>query len=118
MSTFKMFSVNQSDTDYEFIQNCDGQIYYFQIKYNKRNDTYYLTVLDSDRSVKLSGVAMLTNVVEMLHRFALDDFMNFGEINICDVASNKFDPSFENFGDIVNNFYSSILTWVLVRLIK
>ena len=110
MSTRELEILNQEETNYEFSSNLDGTRYYLQFDYNERNDTWHLTLKDADKNVLISAIPCLSNVKSMLTRFALDGVLGLGDIVIADTIDGKNDPSFENFGDTVSAFYTSILS--------
>ena len=110
MSTKELAVVNQGPVSYEFSSAFDGQRYYIQFDYNRRNDTWYMDLKDSDRVTVLAGLACLTNVELMIGKFALDDTFVFGDMLIADSVGAKLDPTYENFGDQVSAFYTSVLS--------
>ena len=110
MSSKEIGIVQQSPTDYEFNSNFDGEKYYLRFQYNNRNDIWYLTILDSNQVEKVSGIALLTNVVQMISRFSITEFMSYGDLIVSDASENKKDPTFDNFGDSVSTFYTSVLS--------
>lgn len=110
MSTKELSILNKKETNYEFSSNLDGVRYYLQFRYNTRNDTWHLTLKDANKDVLLAGIPCLTNVDAMITQYALDDVLGLGDIVIADSVDGKNDPSFDNFGDTVSAFYTSILT--------
>ena len=110
MSTRELAIVTQGPVSYEFSSGFDGQRYYLQFDYNRRNDTWYMDLKDADRVTVLAGLACLTNVELLIGRFALDDTFVFGDILIADSVAARLNPSYDNFGDVVSAFYTSVVS--------
>ena len=107
-STKELAIVNKGPSSYQFSSNLDGVNIYLLFNYNRRNDTWYLDLLDEKLTNLLTGIPCLSNVEQMASRFSLDDVFILGDIVIADSSANKEDPSYENFGDYVSAFYTSI----------
>jgi len=110
MTTKALAIINQGPKRYEFSTSFDGVRYFLTFQYNYRNDTWYLDINDSERNPILIGLAVLTNTHLMTSRFGIDDFLLLGEILIADINDGGLDPSYENFGDEVSAFYTSIIS--------
>jgi len=107
-STKELQIVNQGPSSYQFSSNLDGVNIYLLFNYNRRNDTWYLDLLDSQLDNLLTGIPCLSNVDQLASRFSLDNVFILGDIIIADSSTDKDDPSYENFGDYVSAFYTSI----------
>ena len=110
MTTKSLAIVNQGPDRYEFNTNFDGTRYFLIWQYNKRNDTWYLDIKDSENNPILTGLPALTDAQNLTHRFVLDGFLPAGEILISDINGDGVDPSYDNFGETVSAFYLSILS--------
>jgi len=110
MSTKELAIINKGPKRYEFSTIFDGERYFLNFEYNDRNDTWYLTIKDSIRDEILKGVALLTNVESMLSRFVVEDFMLAGDLIVADSQLGSRDPGYDNFGDGVSAYYTSILS--------
>lgn len=110
MSTKELDIINQGPKRYEFSSLFDGSRFYLLFEYNDRNDTWYLTLKDTDREVIVQGIPLLTNVDNLISRYVIDDIFLTGDILVADSQQNKRDPSYENFGDEVSAFYTSIIS--------
>jgi hypothetical protein len=106
--TFEIAIIHEGPTLYQFASNFDGLRYYIDLLYNPRNDTWYMTVKDSDLDILLGGLPCLTNVQGMTIRFGLSDVFPLGDLICIDTNNNGADPSFQNFGDSVSCFYTSV----------
>lgn len=108
MAEFFELPVNvQDENAYRFTVNLDGQNYSFRICYNKRNDTFYLSVLDSNERLVISDVPLLSYVLTTT-RFAFTPLMPSGDVMVGDSKDGKYDPTYENFGKNISAFYVSI----------
>jgi len=97
-----------SVTEYEFSLVLDGVRHYLEFHYNKRIDTWFVTLKDSDKNILIAGIPCLTNVENMFTRFKFDDLLPFGDTIVLDVNNFGQDPTFYNFGLDVSMFYVSL----------
>ncbi len=109
MATSELSIINAQDVSYEFSSSFDGERFFIVLNYNDRNDTWYLDVKNANLDVLLSGLPCLTNVEGLTTRFKLPDVFPFGDLVIADTNDTGVDPTFENFGDEISGFYSSII---------
>jgi len=109
MKLFELPIENQGLEYYKFNTNLDGQNYGFRFRYNRRNDTWYVTIYDSNEQVVISDAAVLSYMHSMTARLGVSGFMPFGDLYCSDVNSGKEDPSYNNFGKVVKLFYMSLV---------
>lgn len=101
---------------YKFNSYLDGKRYYFRMRYNKRNDNWYMSLLDEAGTPLASDIACLTNVRRMFQKYQLGDYFLYGDVFISDLDLAKKDPSFNNFGLNVSCYYMSVLDEILEAL--
>jgi hypothetical protein len=88
-------------------QGLDGRRYTFKFRYNARNDTWYVELLNDSNEILLGPKPCLTNVIQQTGRikpFALP----MGDIIFLDVSGSGLDCTLDNFGDAVGLFYSNV----------
>jgi hypothetical protein len=98
-----------SGTYYQIQTTLDQISYTLFMRFNKRNLTWYMDVFNDLGEPVLYGLACLTNVVGLIGRFVIQDFMQNGDIIVLDVSGQGNDPTYENFGAQTGPFYGSIL---------
>lgn len=92
-----MLFINNSSTPYsEQRVTLGNSSYVLVFKYNSRNDSWYITLLDSSAQVEIiSGVKLEPNQA-VTNRYILEDFAG---VLVCLRVSNDYSPlSFSNLG--------------------
>jgi hypothetical protein len=107
MAVYKIVIKNRFE-HYDISQGMDFEKYTFRFKYNKRNDTWYITVFDINLNILSESIPCLTNVVQMTGRINADTFP-IGDLIMFDVSGNGLDCTRDNFGTITQLFYSNII---------
>lgn len=108
--TVYSITIPVASSPYYQVQTTLDQINYnLHIRWNKRIETWFLDIFDTDQNPILYGIACLTNVPGLIGRFVVQGFMQNGDIMIIDVNGRGKDPNYESFGAETGPFYLSIL---------
>ena len=98
MATFKI-PVTRAKRNYSFQSNIDGVNYKFNIRYNRRLDSWVMDINDQVQGIHLVGG------VDILAQHKHNDIPQ-GEMRLDDLEGRNRDPQLSTFGD------SIILTYV------
>ena len=108
MSLFQIPLTNQVLL-YSQIQGLDGTKYNIAFRYNSRNDTWYMTIADTNNNILIRSMPCLTNVIEMTNRLGSEpSVFPIGELIFLDITTDAIadlDCTEENFGQAVQLFY-------------
>jgi len=99
--------INNDFNDFKQSHTLDGGQYSLRFRYNKRNDTWYMTFLSDINQVLVGPKPCLSNVMQQTGRIN-PDAIPIGDIIFLDVSGNEVDCTQENFGDSINLFYQSV----------
>jgi hypothetical protein len=98
-----------SGTYYQVQTTLDQISYNLHFRYNKRNQTWYMDLFNELNEPVLYGLACLTNVINLIGRFVIIDFMQTGDIIVLDINGQGRDPTYDNFGSETGPYYGSTL---------
>lgn len=98
--------ISNDDESYEQSYGIDSSTLTFQFRYNSRNDTWYMDILDEQNVVRFSGMPCLTNVITMTRRIDYSVFLT-GEIIFLDLGVEGTDCTRENFGESITLAYQN-----------
>ncbi len=99
--------LNNDFNDFSQVHGLDNKKYTFKFRYNKRNDTWYLQLLNDLNEVLIGAKPCLSNVIQYtgrLNRNALP----IGDIIFVDVSVTGLDCTQENFGDAIKLYYQNV----------
>jgi hypothetical protein len=103
-------SIPVNDGSFYQIQTTLDQLNYnLNLRFNRRNLTWYMDVFNDQGEPVLYGIACLTNVLSLIGRFVIVDFMPTGDIIILDANGQGRDPTYENFGSETGPYYVSVV---------
>lgn len=89
---------------FEYSMELDGEEFFFNFEYNRRIDTWFITITTADESISIGPNPIMTSIFGMFRRYQFDQILPTGDIAISDKDSlyansgRGLDPSLENFG--------------------
>jgi len=100
---------NRTGNTTQYTINLDDVDYNFAIYYNRRIDTWFLSVSNADNSVVLEQMPLLLGVNPMINTFAYSELLPFGDVQVADDPEDNIDPTLDNLGDSKNLVYVSVI---------
>ena len=92
------YTITLDDVDYNISYN-----------YNRRIDTWFLTIGNADNSIILEQMPLLLGVNPMVQTFQYSELLPFGDIQVYDDPEDGVDPTLESFGKSKPLIYESII---------
>lgn len=77
------------------------------IRYNNRNDCWYMTLKDSNDETLTDSIPMLTNVTEMFQAYKNMPLTMAGDFVLFDNKDGREDCTRDNVSEIVKLFYAN-----------
>lgn len=97
--------VNNATKLYQFVTSLDRTKLSLRIRYNSRNDCWYMTLIDQDNVTILESIPLLSRVIEMIQPYGILPDIMYGDFIVQDTQDGTKDCTLDNFGDIVQLFY-------------
>lgn len=104
MALFRVPITNDTEL-YQFVTSLDRTKLSLQIRYNSRNDCWYMTLIDQDNVTILESIPLLSRVIEMVQPYGILPVIMYGDFIVQDTQDSEKDCTLENFGGIVQLFY-------------
>tara|TARA_B100001564_G_C20348034_1_gene537611 strand:+ start:294 stop:629 length:336 start_codon:yes stop_codon:yes gene_type:complete len=87
----------------------DDEDYNIRYTYNRRIDTWFLSISNADDSIVLEELPILLGVNPMIQTFAYTELLPFGDIQLFDDPGDHVEASLENFGTDKTMIYESVV---------
>lgn len=104
MAVFSVPVDNQEDL-YQIITNLDNTTLGIKIRYNSRNDCWYMSIYDIDNVLLLDSIPLLSKIVQMVRPYGKLPLGTYGDFIVHDTSGKKQDCDRENFGNIIRMYY-------------
>ncbi len=102
-----MFSVPIDDTSelYQFMTSLDRTKLSIRIRFNSRNDCWYMSLVDQDNVDLLQSIPLLSRVIGMVQPYNILPDTMYGDFMVQDTKDGTTDCTRESFGNIIKLFY-------------
>lgn len=108
-TVYKMNVENDfSGNSFKYTTTLDGVNYNIFVDYNRRIDTWFLTISTTDGQAMYQQLPLLQGVSPMVRLFSDVRVLEWGDIQIVDLNGDKLDPGILNFGIDKLLVYSSV----------
>ena len=89
---------DKTGNSFRFTTELDGSEYTYQFDYNYRIDTWFMTITDATGGFVLQQIPLLLGTRKTINKFAYNELLPVGDMQIFDRNGDGTDPGLLNFG--------------------
>lgn len=97
--------IDNEEELYQIITNLDNTNIGVKVRYNSRNDCWYMSIYDINNVLLIDSIPMLSRIIKMFSLYGLMPEGMYGDFIMQDTKDGLGDCTRENLGNINKLFY-------------